>query len=187
MKHLWGTLEIPSFSKILRVSGGPWELNELSEFILWNIHFYTHRRVRVTYLSVGLDCLSSFMCLVIGPIATRPVHPRIFWLSKSRHFSTSHVSQTLKHATTDPKVYSKTLLLPKTSFPLWVDSAKSESLFKRKTCEELYRWQVRFFSQTHQCFSLNATVCRLRMCTDHSLFCLTALLMRTVIFTWVCT
>lgn len=82
------------------------------------------------------------MCLVIGPIATRPLHPRVFWLSKSRHFSASHVSQSLKNASTDPKAYSKTLLLPKTSFPLWLDSAKSESLFKRKTCEELYRWQA---------------------------------------------
>lgn len=144
------------------MSGGPWGIwmnwiFTLSEFILWNVHFYTRVGLGLPYLSVGLDCLPSFMCLVIGPIATRPVHPRIFWLSKSRHFSASHVSQTLKNATTDPKVYSKTLLLPKTSFPLWVDSAKSESLFKRKTCEELYRWQVRFFSQTHQCFSLNAT------------------------------
>ncbi|KAG1738733.1 tRNA synthetases class I-domain-containing protein [Suillus lakei] len=82
------------------------------------------------------------MCLVVRPIATRPVRPHFFKLSKSRHFSAGHVSQSLKNASTDPKAYSKTLYLPKTSFPLWADSAKSESLFKRKTCEELYRWQA---------------------------------------------
>ncbi|KAG2137399.1 tRNA synthetases class I-domain-containing protein [Suillus bovinus] len=77
------------------------------------------------------------MCLVVGRIATRPVRPHVFKSSKSRHFS-----QSLKNASTDLKAYSKTLLLPKTSFPLWADSAKSESLYKKKTCEELYRWQA---------------------------------------------
>ncbi|KAG2355481.1 tRNA synthetases class I-domain-containing protein [Suillus spraguei] len=82
------------------------------------------------------------MCLVVGPIATRPVHLQFLKLSKSRHFSTCHVSQSLKNASTDPKAYSKTLLLPKTTFPLRVDPAKSESSFQSKTCEELYRWQA---------------------------------------------
>ena len=44
----------------------------------------------------------------------------------------------------DPKAFSKTLLLPKTTFPLWADPAKSEELFRTKTCDELYRWQVRY-------------------------------------------
>ncbi|OAX32892.1 isoleucyl-tRNA synthetase [Rhizopogon vinicolor AM-OR11-026] len=81
------------------------------------------------------------MCLVVGPTA-RPIRPHLFRLSRSHRFSTCNVSQHLKNASTDSKAYSKTLLLPKTSFPLWVDSAKSESLFKRKTCEELYQWQA---------------------------------------------
>lgn len=42
----------------------------------------------------------------------------------------------------DSKAFSKTLLLPKTPFPLWADPAKSEELFRRKTCDELYQWQV---------------------------------------------
>ncbi|KAG2125123.1 hypothetical protein DEU56DRAFT_825882, partial [Suillus clintonianus] len=50
--------------------------------------------------------------------------------------------QSLKDASTDPKAHSKTLLLPKTSFPLWVDSAKSKSLLRSKTCQQLYRWQT---------------------------------------------
>ncbi|OAX39628.1 hypothetical protein K503DRAFT_70982 [Rhizopogon vinicolor AM-OR11-026] len=70
------------------------------------------------------------MCLVVGPTA-RPIRPHLFGLSRHHRFSTCNVSQ-----------YSKTLLLPKTSLPLWVDSAKSESLFKRKTCEELCQWQA---------------------------------------------
>lgn len=42
----------------------------------------------------------------------------------------------------DSKAFSKTLLLPKTPFPLWADPAKSEELFRRKTCDDLYQWQV---------------------------------------------
>lgn len=42
------------------------------------------------------------------------------------------------------KAFSKTLLLLKTHFPLWADPAKSEELFRRKTCDELYQWQVRY-------------------------------------------
>ncbi|KAG1872417.1 tRNA synthetases class I-domain-containing protein [Suillus subalutaceus] len=78
------------------------------------------------------------MCLV-RPVATRPVH---LHASKTRHVFTCRVSQSLTTDRAGSKAHSKTLLLPKTSFPLWVDSAKSESLFKKKTCEELYRWQA---------------------------------------------
>ncbi|KAI6045227.1 tRNA synthetases class I-domain-containing protein [Pisolithus marmoratus] len=53
------------------------------------------------------------------------------------------------HATRQPlirlnsKAFSKTLLLPKTSFPLWPDPLKTEFPFRKKTCDDLYRWQVR--------------------------------------------
>jgi hypothetical protein len=40
------------------------------------------------------------------------------------------------------KKYSDTLLLPKTSFPLYGDPETSEVAFRRKTSDELYRWQV---------------------------------------------
>jgi hypothetical protein len=43
---------------------------------------------------------------------------------------------------TDSKAFSKTLLLPKTSFPLWADPSKSEAPFRKRTGEDLYRWQV---------------------------------------------
>ncbi|KAN0085929.1 tRNA synthetases class I (I, L, M and V) domain containing protein [Tylopilus felleus] len=42
----------------------------------------------------------------------------------------------------DSKAFSKTLLLPKTPFPLSPDPAKLEELFGRKTCDELYQWQA---------------------------------------------
>ncbi|TFY58371.1 hypothetical protein EVG20_g8173, partial [Dentipellis fragilis] len=44
-------------------------------------------------------------------------------------------------AKTDSKAFSKTLLLPKTSFPLWTDPAKTEVAFRHKTCDALYKWQ----------------------------------------------
>jgi len=39
------------------------------------------------------------------------------------------------------KSFSKTLLLPKTSFPLWADPSKGEVPFQKRTCEDLYRDQ----------------------------------------------
>jgi hypothetical protein len=40
------------------------------------------------------------------------------------------------------KRYSDTLLLPKTSFPLYGTRETSEEIFNKKTSDELYRWQV---------------------------------------------
>jgi hypothetical protein len=61
-----------------------------------------------------------------------------------RLLSTANLSspETGKPANPD-KAYSKTLLLPKTSFPLWSDPQKREAQFRKGTCDELYRWQVR--------------------------------------------
>lgn len=41
--------------------------------------------------------------------------------------------------------FADTLLLPKTSFPLWADPAQREEPYRNKTTEELYRWQVSDF------------------------------------------
>ncbi|KAH7869135.1 uncharacterized protein C8R40DRAFT_1132197 [Lentinula edodes] len=43
----------------------------------------------------------------------------------------------------DTKAFSDTLFLPKTAFPLRPDPTKNEILYRSRTCEELYRWQVR--------------------------------------------
>ena len=42
----------------------------------------------------------------------------------------------------DNKAFSKTLLLPKTTFPQWTDPNKTEKALREKTCDGLYRWQV---------------------------------------------
>ncbi|KZT28115.1 isoleucyl-tRNA synthetase [Neolentinus lepideus HHB14362 ss-1] len=46
-----------------------------------------------------------------------------------------------KTSTSDNKLFSKTLLLPKTRLPLWSDPSKSEEPFRNKSSGELYRWQ----------------------------------------------
>ena len=43
----------------------------------------------------------------------------------------------------DSKAYSKTLLLPKTSFPLWSNPPEVEDQYRSLTCDNLYQWQVR--------------------------------------------
>ncbi|KAF9493086.1 isoleucyl-tRNA synthetase [Pleurotus eryngii] len=45
------------------------------------------------------------------------------------------------YSTAANKSYSNTLLLPKTSFPLWAEPSKREEPYRRRACEELYRWQ----------------------------------------------
>jgi hypothetical protein len=51
----------------------------------------------------------------------------------------------------DSKVFAKTLLLPNTSFPLRTDPSKSE--FRRKTSDDLYRWQVCVMFDGYHLFS----------------------------------
>lgn len=47
------------------------------------------------------------------------------------------------------KSYGHTLLLPKTNFPLRTVGAKREIVYRRKTTEDLYKWQVRILSGLH--------------------------------------
>ncbi|KAI0305316.1 tRNA synthetases class I-domain-containing protein [Multifurca ochricompacta] len=39
------------------------------------------------------------------------------------------------------KLYAKSLFLPRTTFPQWTDPLKTEVLLRKKTCDDLYRWQ----------------------------------------------
>src|ERR1700722_5218090 len=55
-------------------------------------------------------------------------------------------SNSLHNNPLDTKAFSKTLFLPKTTFPLRADLPRSDVALRTKTCEELYRWQV---SLTH--------------------------------------
>ena len=52
------------------------------------------------------------------------------------------------------KAFSKTLLLPKTPFPLWTDPLKTDLAFQSKTCDRLYRWQVGLIF----CHAMNARI-----------------------------
>lgn len=56
-----------------------------------------------------------------------------------RYFATA---AELPHTTSDPKKYSDTLLLPKTTFPQRAPLAKVQELYGNKTMGELYAWQV---------------------------------------------
>ena len=66
------------------------------------------------------------------------------WLMSRRQFS---LSASFRAAADNSKAYSKTLRLPKTSFPQWCDPQKSELPFREKTTQALYKWQVR--GKTH--------------------------------------
>ena len=86
----------------------------------------------------------------------------------------------------DSKAYSKTLLLPKTSFPLWSNPPEVENQYRSLTCDSLYRWQVQ------EGFWLSGSVVmltgfRLSGTTRRALssFCMTGLLMRMEICIWV--
>ncbi|KAI9508081.1 isoleucyl-tRNA synthetase [Russula earlei] len=67
--------------------------------------------------------------------AARPTHPRS--VSKSLH---SSVVRSKDHSD-QSKLYAKSLLLPRTTFPQWTDPLKTEPLLRRKTCDDLYCWQ----------------------------------------------
>ena len=63
----------------------------------------------------------------------------LFRICSTRLFSWS---ASISTAVVVEKSFSKTLLLPKTSFPLWADPSKCEAPFQKRTCEDLYMDQV---------------------------------------------
>lgn len=65
---------------------------------------------------------------------------RISHLS-SRHLQKSTLSRYLS-SYVDNKTFTKTLLLPKTSFVLRPDPKQIDGLYRKLTCDDLYRWQV---------------------------------------------
>lgn len=58
-----------------------------------------------------------------------------------RLFATTSAST--KNENHDSKAFAKTLLLPKTAFPLRADAARRERTFRKRTTSDLYDWQVR--------------------------------------------
>src|SRR6266849_8773981 len=61
----------------------------------------------------------------------------------------------LKNDSVQNKLYAKSLLLPRTTFPQWTDPLKTEVSLRKKICDDLYRWQVRsqcsVSGQSHAC------------------------------------
>ncbi|KAJ3799765.1 tRNA synthetases class I-domain-containing protein [Lentinula aff. detonsa] len=57
----------------------------------------------------------------------------------------ARLSRALSTVSVPPETnsFSDTLFLPKTAFPLRPDPTKNETLYRARTCEELYRWQRR--------------------------------------------
>ena len=77
---------------------------------------------------------------VCPPILLSKCTPRTY-ISKRNLFSSA--VRLSDEAPLDSKAYSKTLLLPKTSFPLWSNPPEVENQYRSLTCDSLYRWQVR--------------------------------------------
>jgi hypothetical protein len=93
-------------------------------------------------------------------------------------------SNSSQSKTTDSKAFSKTLLLPKTSFPLRVDPLKGETQYQKRSGEDLYRWQVRLLFFSH--ILMNNVVTSGIMQQAHCSCCTMDHLMRMVTFIWVC-
>ncbi|TFK19817.1 isoleucyl-tRNA synthetase [Coprinopsis marcescibilis] len=52
-----------------------------------------------------------------------------------------YTSDVGKSNNSEDKAFAKSLLLPKTSFPLWSNTKEIEGKFRELTCDNLYRWQ----------------------------------------------
>lgn len=59
-----------------------------------------------------------------------------------------------KDSSDKTKLYANSLLLPRTTFPQWTDPSKTEVLVRKRTCDDLYRWQVR-----SQCNAFRSMLC----------------------------
>src|SRR5260370_7575384 len=75
----------------------------------------------------------------VGAVAQafRSLPPRC--LCRSLHASAVR----LKDNSVENKPYAKSLLLPRTTFPQWTDPLKKELLMRKKSCDDLYRCQVK--------------------------------------------
>ena len=80
-------------------------------------------------------------------------------------------------------VYSSTLLLPKTPFKLKPDAKDIETRYRKLTCEDLYRWQVRLIGYATIFYDVMSSG---KMLKDHFSYYTTDLLTLTASFIWVC-
>ncbi|KAG8920631.1 isoleucine-tRNA ligase, partial [Tulasnella sp. 408] len=77
--------------------------------------------------------LRSIRVRAIGAPLTRSTTCRYYSSSKDT-----------KDAAVNPsKAYTATMLLPKTTFPLWAEPSVREEPFRERTTSELYKWQAK--------------------------------------------
>ena len=65
-----------------------------------------------------------------------------FSFIQTKRFSSSSMNKVNENGK-DSKLYSDTLLLPKTNFPLRADAVNREIFFQDRCTKDLYQWQVR--------------------------------------------
>ena len=85
----------------------------------------------------GAPCSLTFSHSVARTIRPTRIRPR----SLCKPLCLSAIC--LKEDSIQNKLYAKSLLLPRTTFPQWTDPLKTEVLLRKKLCDDLYRWQVR--------------------------------------------
>jgi hypothetical protein len=123
-------------------------------------------------------------CRTLGAFTARTSAVSTLLACKRRPFSSTSSRLSSPAKTDDSKKYSQTLLLPKTSFPLYNDPEKSEVPFRKRASDDLYRWQVR---ATHMLKRFHADVAQSsgKMLKDLSLSFMTGHRTRTATYTWV--
>jgi hypothetical protein len=89
--------------------------------------------------------------------------------ARRRTFSSSSASSAA--APSSSHSHANTLSLPKTPFPLRADAAKREHLFRSRTTDELYAWQVSPVSSASSTSSSPDVGHRLSRRIDHCLCC----------------
>ncbi|KAF9254893.1 isoleucyl-tRNA synthetase [Marasmius fiardii PR-910] len=77
--------------------------------------------------------------MIVRSLQPLPISQRSF--PTVLKFSSFCTTRTRTQEKLDSRSFSKTLQLPKTSFPLWSDPIKVEKPLRTRTSEELYRWQ----------------------------------------------
>ena len=137
------------------------------------------------FVSVSAFPLSAILVWPMPRWSLLSAAPRISPLARcSRRwlFSSSPASTEASHDRQPAQRWGDTLLLPKTTFPLYNDPSKDPKI-RQKTSEDLYRWQVGV--HVHRSASSPLTLNSIKTPTVPYLSSLTVLRMRTVTSTWV--
>lgn len=92
---------------------------------------------RLALLSPSYSCMAAKSRSLVAIRASRTGLSRT-----SVRLASSATPQTASSPQINDKAYAKTLLLPKTAFPMRAEASKREKGFQQRTTQDLYRWQV---------------------------------------------